>query len=513
MCTRVSILPNTYRDSVALMRITAGVSSIPDVRQASIFMASEMNLDLARDAGLLKKQVAASPSDLLIAVEADSEEVLDQALQFVTEALSAKAGGESGPEKSAAPTSVAEAAERTEGLNLALISTPGDYAGSEAMKSLKEGLNVMIFSDNVPLDEEISLKRYALANDLLVMGPDCGTAVINGIPLAFANVLTPGGIGIAAASGTGLQEVTTLICDLGAGVSQAVGTGGRDLSDEVGGITMLQALEMLNDDPATSVILLVSKPPARSVAERILKRVAEVKKPVVINFLGAPGPGIEGILFADTLKDAAVLAAGLAKGEAPEATAAILSLPESVTRFSYAPGQRYLRGLYSGGTYSYEALVLLDGMPELYSNLHYGEARELENVWTSEKHTIIDMGEDVFTRGKPHPMIDYGFRNERIRREAADPQTAVILLDVVLGYGSHENPAGELAPVIRECREKALRDGRDIAFVGRVCATDRDPQNRTRQERELAEAGLVILPSNADAVRFARDLLPNKDVT
>src|SRR5580704_9603583 len=97
----------------------------------------------------------------------------------------------------------------------------------------------MIFSDNVPIAEEASLKHEARERGLMVMGPDCGTAIIGGVPLAFANAVPRGDIGIIGASGTGIQEVSTLIARAGRGVRHAIGTGGRDMHAEVGGLTTL----------------------------------------------------------------------------------------------------------------------------------------------------------------------------------------------------------------------------------------------------------------------------------
>src|SRR4030095_10708603 len=137
-------------------------------------------------------------------------------------------------------SSIALGLERAEDADIALISVPGDYAAAEALKALAQGLNVMLFFDNVAIADERAIKLYARARTLLVMGPDCGTAIVNGVPLGFANVVRRGDIGLVAASGTGLQEVTCRIHNLGGGISQAIGTGGRDLKDAGGGMPVLQ---------------------------------------------------------------------------------------------------------------------------------------------------------------------------------------------------------------------------------------------------------------------------------
>jgi succinyl-CoA synthetase alpha subunit len=357
----------------------------------------------------------------------------------------------------------------------------------------------MLFSDNIPLADEIALKRYAVEHDLIVMGPDCGTAIINGVPLGFANAVRRGEIGVVGASGTGLQQVTCLIDRFGHGISQAIGTGGHDLHRDVGGISMLQGLQALAADPATKLIVLISKPPAKEVAERILAAASKAGKPVVVNFLGADPKTIErpNIHAAKTLEDAAMEAVARVDGSAPQRAA-----PPAADR-RLAKGRRYIRGLYSGGTFCFEATMLVaEALSPVSSNTPVGAAKPLETVWRSRGHTLLDLGDDVFTRGRPHPMIDHRLRNERILAEAADPETAVVLLDLVLGTGSHADPAGEVAPIVAQARAAAGPDHAP-AFVASVCGTARDPQNLARQEARLAEAGVLLAPSNAAAVRLA----------
>jgi FdrA protein len=335
------------------------------------------------------------------------------------------------------------------------------------------------------------------------MGPDCGTAIIGGVPLGFANVVRRGDIGVVAASGTGLQQVTCLIDRLGGGISQAVGTGGHDLSREVGGITVLQGLAALAEDAATRVIVLISKPPAPEVAAAVLADARKAGKPVVVNFLGADqqsiaGPGLAPV---KTLEDAALAAVALAKSQQWDALS--LDSPRyDLPRL--APGQRYIRGLYSGGTFCYEATLLLsETLQQVHSNTPIGRAKALEDVWKSCAHTLVDLGDDVFTRGRPHPMIDHRLRNERIVNEARDAETAVILLDVVIGYGAHANPATEIVPAMREAIARAAAAGRSLSIVGFICGTEADPQSLADQEAKLRDAGMMLTQSNAQAVRLA----------
>lgn len=503
MATATKILKNFYRDSVSLMQLSSTFAKLPGVEQASAIMASPNNLSLLREAGLLAESVDATANDLLIALQGDAE-TLESALAAAESALKQPPPSENGPSRGIPPRSIEMGLSRMVGANLVLISTPGEYAASEAFKALSLGLNVMLFSDNVELKDEIALKRFAQSRDLIVMGPDCGTAIINGIPLAFANVVRRGVIGVIGASGTGLQQVTCLVDRWGGGISQTIGTGGHDLHRDVGGISMLQGLKALAADPSTSVIVLISKPPSPEVAGRVLEAAERAEKPVVVNFLGAdPARVRRGNVFAaTTLEDAAAVAVALADGRNP-ADAKPKSPPISIpSRLS--SGQQYIRGLYSGGTFCYEATLLLKKeLGQISSNTPVEPGDRLHDVWTSRAHTVIDLGDDLFTRGRPHPMIDHRLRNERLIKEAADPEVAVILLDVVLGYGSHADPAGEIVPVIQKARDVAGKAGRDLVIVGFVCGTAGDPQNLSRQEASLREAGVILTESNAQAVRMA----------
>ncbi len=504
MPASLRIVHNTYRDSVSLMQLSARIAGLAGVRQASVVMATEGNLALLREAGLLEGALEASPSDLLAVAQGDTEEAVRAALDETERALAggAAAGPRRGPQESA-PRSIRMALEAQPQANLALISTPGEYAAAEALKALRLGLNVMLFSDNVSLADEVMLKREAEARGLLVMGPDCGTAIVAGVPLGFANAVRKGPIGVVGASGTGLQQVTSLIDQAGLGVSHALGTGGRDLKAEVGGTTMLRAIDELAADAGTRVIVLVSKPPARKVADKVLARARATGKPVIACFLGAAAADVEGgnVRAAATLEEAAAMALAAARGTPYAGTERRLPQFEAPR---LAPGQRYVRGLYSGGTFCYEATLLLSqALQDVHSNTPVAGAAPLADVWRSHGHTLVDLGDDEFTRGRPHPMIDHRLRNERIVREAGDAEVAVILLDVVLGYGAHPDPAAEMLPALRGARAAAQRGGHEIAFVAFICGTERDPQGYARQAAALGEAGVILAASNAQATYTA----------
>lgn len=513
MITLTRVIPNRYRDSLSLMQLSARAAETPGVDAAAVVMATDGNQALLRDAGLLAGEAHAGANDMLLVVRGDDTGIIEQVFAALEEELSrtGPATRTAASATAALPRSLAMSLEETS-VNLALISVPGEYAAAEALKALRLGLHVMLFSADVSEADEVALKRYADANGLLVMGPDCGTAIINGVPLGFANVVRPGDIGCIGAAGTGLQEVTTLIHRYGGGVSQVVGTGGRDLSRTVGGLSTLQALDALARDPATRVIVLVSKPPDPEVAAQVLERARRAGKPVVVNFLGA-APEAEpppGVVSARTLEEAATRAAALSQGVAfsPDTTAEDRIGPDR--GFPHAgpprpPGRRFIRGLYSGGSLAAEAVALMrEAVEPVYSNTSMPPS--LDDIWRSRGHTVVDLGDARLTRGRPHPMIDPRLRGERILREAADPEVAVILLDVVLGYGAHDDPAGALTPVVREARDAAERAGRRLEFVASVCGTPDDPQNASQQERGLEEADVILGRSNAEAVRTALEL-------
>jgi FdrA protein len=494
------IRKGAYHDSVTLMRLTRDLELADGVRRAAAMMGTPANRTLLGDAGLLTADgEAASPNDLIIAIEADESAAARAGAGAAEAALIASRPSTLAAQIAPRPRTLQSALRMLGGANLALISVPGVYAGLEALKALRAGLHVMLFSDNVPLSTEIELKRLALSKGLLMMGPDCGTAMINGIPLGFANAVGRGRVGVAAASGTGLQEVSCLIAATGEGISQAIGVGGRDLSEEVGGLMMEQALKILAADPETEVVCVLGKPPGSSTWQHLQGQLARLGKPCVIHFSGAPSQAHRLWHTAATLEDAAQAAVALARGLRPmpiEFTGPadeIARLTHETTRAMH-PGQRYVRGLYSGGTLAYEALGLLQTMlPDVAPGVRGG----------GEGHTIVDLGEDVFTVGRPHPMIDGTLRREWILKAAQDPSTAIILLDIVLGYGAHPDPAGELLPALQQALRQARAAGRHLAVVGSVCGTEQDPQRRSAQVAALRAHGVVVMPSNAQAARLS----------
>lgn len=492
---------SAYYDSVVLMQLQRALVELPGVQDAGVVMGTTANKEILAQSGLLTDIAnAAKADDLIIVVRAEDKSSAGAAITQVDELL--KRRHTQAANQTYRPKSIDAAARMMPQANWMLVSVPGQYAAGVAKQGLSLGKHIFLYSDNVSLEDEIDLKRTAAGKGLLVMGPDCGTALVSGVGLGFANRVRQGPIGVVAASGTGLQQVTSRIHQLGSGITLGLGTGGRDLSEDVGAQTALQGLDILSRDIETRVIVLISKPPAERVARRLLQAARATGKPVVVDFIGYQAPqAVDGTLhFARTLDDAAELAVSLSRN-APPIAAETPALP-------FAAGQRYLRGLFSGGTLAYEALLLLqDYLPAVYSNTPLDPAYRLQNALVSQEHTIIDLGEDEFTVGRLHPMMDNDLRIRRLQQEAADPQVAIILLDVVLGYGAHPDPASELGPAIAEARATAQAAGRTLEVVAVVVGTDEDPQNLSAQMEQLQQAGARVALGNESGVRYIGERL------
>ncbi len=507
---RIVVEKDSYYDSVFLMLINKDVKSSPGVSEAVVTMGTEMNRDLLAGMGLSNDQVAASTAnDLIIALEGETDEALDRAEATARRLLTQKSA--SGKGDAYRPATLDAAVRALPEANIAVVSLPGPFAGREVRKALERGLHVMLFSDNVPVETEIALKELAREKGLLMMGPDCGTAIVNGKPLCFANVVREGDIGCVAASGTGLQEVTCSIHKAGGGISQALGTGGRDLkNEEIGGTMMLMGIEALKNDPKTKVIAIFSKPPAESVAKKVIRALKGSGKPGVVHFIGMEKGADEGTIhYAGSLEETALMSVALSKGEAYRPQ--VFSSPDSEIQGivaaetkSMSADQRYIRGLFTGGTLADEALILLDDLlGGVYSNNQTKDAWLLADPHTSQEHTIVDLGDDMFTVGRPHPMIDPSTREERIVAETQDPEMAVMMLDMVLGYGSHPDPTGAILESLKKAKEKAAARGGYLSIIASITGTDGDFQNVESQRRQLESIGCVVMPSNYQASMLA----------
>jgi FdrA protein len=505
VAVRYLIKTSQYFDSVALMSVAHRVRALPGIEDAALVMGTEANKSLLAQAAPLTTEVqAASPTDLILMVRGE-EPALDSALLAAEKQLSQRPVTVHGYERR--PRTLRNAFRSCSESNLAVVSVAGMYAAAEAWDALRRGLHVLLFSDNVTLDDEIALKRYAVEHGLLMMGPGAGTAILNGVALGFANIVPRGTVGIVSAAGTGLQEVSTLLAKQGVGLSQGIGVGGRDLSESVGGLMMLHAIDALQRDPATSVIVLISKLPAPAVVDRVLAKLVAVDKPGVVIFMGAPASmqtAEHRVYLAATLHEAAWAAAALAQGEDPANVRPVLAARRGTLRAQAEslsagldPAQRYLRGLFSGGTLCEEAMHLWhESLGGIWSNGPLEPRFKLPDSSQSRQHTALDLGEEEFTIGRPHPMIDNDLRIRRLFQEARDPEVAVIQMDVVLGYGAHPDPASELAPAIRQARAQA---DRELIVITSITGTEGDPQGLARQAAGLESAGALVMESNADA--------------
>lgn len=512
MAVAALIKPNTYYDSVTLMTASSAIGKLPGVEAASITMATALNLDLLRDSGLFTPEMSGlGPNDLVIAVAATDEPTAAAALADAEAQLTRPGGTASIGVEAARPRTLASAFAANPDIDLVIVSVPGPFAPLEAEEALRGGRHVMVFSDNVPISEEVRLKRLANDLGLLLMGPDCGTAIVNGVGIGFANVVRRGPIGVVGASGTGTQQVTCLIDRMGSGITHAIGTGGRDLRPEVGGLTMQAAIAALGADEATRVIVLVSKPPGEEVAARVLEAASATGKPTVAIFLGGETDRVPpGVELARTLTEAAERAVALATGESAADAGGEAAEPYDLEALGrkLGPDQRFVRGIFSGGTLCEEAIILLgERLGPIHSNIPLDPRLQLDDPRYSVGNTLVDLGADEFTVGRPHPMIDPTLRNERVVQEAADPETACLLIDVVLGYGANPDPAGALVPVLAEARAAAEAAGRTLPVVISLCGTEGDPQRLSRQEAALREAGALVYTSNAAAALAAATIV------
>ena len=514
MYYKTLIKEDSYYDSVTLMSLSNKILDVEGVEDAVVSMGTAMNKDLLNNIDMATEESeAAGENDLIIAIKAETEEKYELALEKAEKLLDNKED-KKGEQKEVKAKTIKSALKDFSEANFAVISVPGQHAAREAKIALNKGLHVMLFSDNVDVEAENELKEIASEKGLLMMGADCGTAAINNKGICFANKVREGNISLVAASGTGLQEVMVLIDKYGGGVAQAIGTGGRDLQKEIGGKMMIQSIKALAADPKTEIITLISKPPAKDVEAKILKEVEKIHKEVVICFLESDRENNDNneIEFTNTLRDAALKSVEVA-GIDIESLAVFREDEELKSKIKKEKSklnkkQKYLRGLFGGGTLCAEALYILrDKVKNIKSNIAKNEEEKLEDINNYQGNVLLDMGEDEFTVGKPHPMIEPSLRNKRIIKEAKDSEVGVILLDFELGFASHSDPAGAAVSAIKEARKIAAADSRELVFVGYICGTKSDYQNYDNQKQKLKEAGVILAENNVQAAQMAAEVL------
>lgn len=485
------ILKNNYQDSINLMLLTNRINDLETVTMSQIMMGTNANKDILNNTNLLTEEAnAASPNDLMIVVESDQAAIMDQVLPEVEQFLS-DLSSKGSEEQAQVATTWQEGLDAMPDANMALFSIPGEYGAAEMETALKKGLHVFSFTDNIPVEEEVRLKQLAHERGLLMMGPDCGTGILSSIPIAFTNVVAPGNIGVVGASGTGIQEVTTIIDRLGNGVVHAIGTGGRDLSDKVGAVTVKDAIVALENHEPTDVICVISKPPAKEVRDEVVQLLQSITNPVVAIFLGEKPEAHEGkVYLAHTLEETAKIAVDLSNNASVKANYfEAVTAPERTV-----PDEKVIKGLYSGGTLAAEAGMLISEALGLE-----GLVKEEGYILKSQGYDIIDLGDDIYTQGKPHPMIDPEVRVKKIKEYAQDASTGILLVDIVLGYGAHEDMVGALLPAIKGAQEL----NPELQVVATVVGTDKDPQNYQEAVQRLQEQHVLVAESNAKAVQLA----------
>lgn len=498
---------NFHRDSVQLLHLSEEAKKVDGVKDAAIVMGTATNKEILEKLGLLTGEGrSASESDMILAVMADSQTLIDSALKEIEELILKPPSA-----KGRSFYSVDAALQAAPDANLAVVSIPGEYVREIVLKLLDKGLSVHLFSDHVPPEHELELKQHAREKGLLVMGPGAGTSIIGGKAIAFANVVKKGEVGLVAAAGTGLQEVSVLVSEAGFGVSEALGVGGGDVKAKIGGIMTVQSIDALEQDPDSSTVVVLSKPPDADVKKTILNHLEKhTKKKYVTCFIGLESydipPGLRGRVRGTKTLHAAVLET--VRTVEPTRHAEIVKrfsmtqngLASLASRISkgLSEKQRYIRGLYTGGTFAYETLVILGRMiGDVYSNAPIDARLKLTDSYRSVKDSIVDLGEEEFTIGRAHPMIDPTIRKMRLVEEAKDPEVAAVIMDFMLGYGSHVDPAGAMLGAIADARRIAEKEGRVLPILGHVCGTEQDPQPLSEQVGRLRNAGVEVFPTNA----------------
>jgi len=504
--TRSVIRKNFYRDSIQLLKISEEAKKLPGVLDAAVVMGTETNKEILEKLGLLTREArVSSENDMVISLRAESEEASVDVMKKIEEILMKP------PAAERAFYSLDAALEAMPDANLAIVSIPGEHAREVVLPLLERGVNVHLFSDHVPVADELELKKIAREKGLLVMGPGAGTSIINNVAVAFADVVNRGPIGIVAAAGTGLQEVSVLVSQAGLGVSQAIGVGGGDVKKAVGGIMTLDGIKALEADPETRIVTLVSKPPDTQVQAAIMDYIkTKCKKGYVTCFVGGEtipiGKDLKKRIRQTRTLHAAALESIRAVDEVKYKKAMrVISLePDALRRMAdktcgkLGKGQRYLRGLYTGGTLAYETMILLkETIGDIYSNAPLDKKLILADPYKSFQNTVVDLGEEEYTKGRAHPMMDPTVRRIRLIGEASDPEVALIAMDFVLGYGSHADPVGAHAEAIQNAQKTAGEDGRYLPILAHVCGTDKDPQNLASQVERLERLGAMVLPTNA----------------
>jgi FdrA protein len=543
--SHVMIRPNFYRDSLQLMKISEKLRQSSGVSEASIVMATETNKGVLIRLGFSPSLIEqANESDMIIAVRAKDQQSIDLVAEHIGKLFESPEEDRSDSRDQEKATDIDLALRKMPGTNLVLLSIPGEYVKDISYKLIEQGIHQKIFSDHVPVEDELKIKKQAVTKGVLILGPGAGTSIINGKGIGFSNTISLGPVGIVAAAGTGLQEVACLLDQCGIGVKHGLGVGGNDPKDKIGGIMMLECMKILEKDDDINVIAIISKPPSRSVEQKIMEyAIGNGTKKYVLAFIGGQLATAAGkkqqsqtenfisqesssantssrhtstadrdtrIVKANSLASCVLAIANALGNQQLQKAISQLYIPsEGLVNLlqrewsQLQSNQRFIRALYTGGTFTYEAQVILKDIidkGQIYSNAPIEQVKELQDSFKSQNHSIVDLGEEEFTKGRPHPMIDPTIRKFRILEEAKDPEVGVILLDFVLGYGSNPDPVGAVIEELQLAKEIAHKQGHYLPIITHVCGTKNDIQGYEGSISKLHSVGCVVMPTNALAV-------------
>jgi succinyl-CoA synthetase alpha subunit len=513
--TKNIIKRNFFRDSVQMMLLSDQLKRESGVIDAAIVMGTKLNKNALLNNGLLTIDGnKAGETDTIISLTCDNESLLNTAIAKAEKLLTSKPG-----KRTSEFSNIYSALRSFNVANLAIISIPGKYVRDIAVELLNKKLHIFLFSDHVPLEVEIELKRLASNNHLLLMGPEAGTSIINGTVLGFGNHVRRGNIGIIGASGTGIQESSTLLDMYRSGISHAIGVGGRDMLKENGGLMTLQAIEAFENDPETKVVLLVSKPvdsDARNMIVNTIKN--EAKKKYALCLIGDKEDIVDSdqIVFAKSIQSSILKILKLSDPIAYQNTLEqfrkemhdTISLAKKLSS-NLSERQKYVRGFFAGGTLCYESIAVLEQIvdQEIYSNLTHDSKLHLDGMQKSKEHTFIDFGDDEFTTARPHPIIDPSLRINRILEEAKDPNVALIIVDIITGYSVANNTLQLHAKAIKEAISIARQENRTLPVFAYICGTDVDVPDL--ELNIIKNSGAEIFRSNA-LMSFAAGLVVNQ---
>jgi FdrA protein len=511
----VQVRQNFYRDSLQLLKISDKIKRQLGIHEAAVIMGTRTNKQILSKLGFPQDKIKqAKESDSIIAIKAQDKKSLDSVLTRLDDLLEGTDRIMSGTENTGQTLDLNSALISMHDANLALISVPGEYVKDLSLRLIDAGIHQQIFSDHVPISDELVIKKHASDNGILILGPGSGTSIINGKGVGFSNIIRNGPVGIVAAAGTGLQEVSTLLDRSEIGVKHGLGVGGNDPKDEIGGIMIIESIKALEACNDIRIIDIVSKPPSSQVKEKITEYIlSNGKKNYVLTFIGTAKMTnyhvkARKVLEVNTLTSSVLAVAKQSGVDNFRKTIEEIYIPSMTLSkrlekewLELHKSQKYLRALLTGGTFTYEAQVILNGIPlrDIYSNVPIVGSRVLPNTSKSYMNSVIDLGEEEFTEGRAHPMIDPTIRKLRLLDESMDSKVAVIMLDFVLGYGSNSDPVGAIINEIRNAKTNAERQGRYLSIVAYVCGTKRDPQNYESSMQLLKRSGVIVMPTNAFA--------------